>query len=309
MFDEKTVVEMVSGMVTDKADGSWPPPEDMDDGAGGPSSSPGEQAEDVESGVEAQEFAEPAPSPFKTEFVYKPIWDVRRKVLSTYRCVPTRTEISGIPIYGYDVIPGDNPEEVYPDLDLLTLEVVTKALEDLHDRERRVLMVSPIHYRTLVRNDSFTKLRIFCQSMTEEQRRDLIFELVGIPDVASERRVLELVSALNSIGRSVVVPASLNRTRFEELSIRGFDTVGTDVGEFASNESKTMKMMDAFVTGASEAGLRTVAQGLDTLTLATAAVAAGFDYVEGRAVHDMVENPEHVFRFQTQDLFAKMMGA
>jgi len=302
MFDDKTVIEMVSDLITDNA-------EDKEWSSGEQSGSHDKRIEENEPGVEPQGHAKPAQCPIGTTFVYKPIWDVRRKVLSTYHCVPKWTDSSETPVFGYDIISGINPEEAYPDLDLLTLEAVRQALNDLHGRERRVLMVSPVHYRTLVRNDSFEKFRIYCQSMTESLTRDLIFELVGVPDVISDRRVIELVSALKGIGRSVVVPASLNRTRFEELSIRGFDTVSTDIGEFAGNESEAMQVMDAFLTGSSQAGMRTVAHGLETLTLATYAVAAGFDFVEGRAVHDIVENPEHVFRFQTQDLFAKIMGA
>ena len=169
-------------------------------------------------------------------------------------------------------------------------------------------MVSPVHYRTLQRITDFTKLKVFCQSMDDNLRRDLIFELVGMPDVTSERSVLDLVSALKSMGRSVMVPARLNRTRFEELRISGFDTVATDIGEVDGSEAEIMQMMDTFSAGASQAKLRTVAHGLETLSLATLAVAAGFDFVEGRAVHDVVENPEHVFRFQSEDLFAKLMG-
>lgn len=308
MFVEKTVIETVSDMIADKANESRESPEHTESGSGEQFWSHDARVKHGEAGATPREAAEPAWIPDKTTFVYKPVWDVRRKVLSTYRCAPKCTGPSGTPVYGYDIISGANPEEAYPDLDMLTLETAARTLKDLHGRKRRVIVVCPIHYRTLVRNDSFPKFKIFCQSMTDEQRRDIIFELLGVSDVTSAPGVIDLVSALKSMGRSVVLPVRLNRTRFEELSARGFDTVGTDVSAFARNEAKTMELMNTFLTGASEAGLRTVARGLDTLTLAIAAVAAGFDHVEGLAVHDIVENPEHVFRFQTQDLFAKMMG-
>jgi len=208
----------------------------------------------------------------------------------------------------YDVLKGSDGEAAFVELDLMTLQTVAKVLGDLHSRDRRVLMVSPVHFRTLQRIDDFTKLKVLCQLMPDNIKRDIIFELVGMPDVASERSVMELVSGLKNMGRSVIVPTRLNRTHFEELHSRGFDTVSTDIGEVEGSETEIMQMMDAFSQGAAQVNLRTVANGLNTLSLATLAVASGFDYVEGSAVHDMVENPEHVLRYQSEDLFAKLMG-
>lgn len=241
-------------------------------------------------------------------FTYKPMWDVSRKVLSTYRCVAVLNDSYGKTASVYDVLSGADSEDTFTGLDLMTLQTVIKVLEDLHSRGRRILMVSPVHYRTLQRINDFTRLKVFCQSMSDVIRRDIIFELVGIPDLISQRSEMELVSGLKNMGRSVIVPARLNRTHFEELHSRGLDTVATDIGDFEGNETEIMQMMDAFSLGAAQVNLKTVAYGLNTLSLATMAVAAGFDYVGGSAIHDIVDNPEHVFRFQSEDLFAKLMG-
>ena len=116
-------------------------------------------------------------------FVYEPVWDVRRKVLSTYRCRPTRTKASGAPVFGYDVIPDHADTDRHAELDLGTLAHVKHELAQLHDADRRVLMVCPIHFRTLIDNADFVDFRMSCQAMTDEQRRDLVFEVQGLQDV------------------------------------------------------------------------------------------------------------------------------
>lgn len=248
------------------------------------------------------------PSLEDIQFVYKPLWDVRRKVLSTYWCQPVAKNALGNPVFGYDIYAECGANNDYPELDLLTLKAASQTLEDLHGRGRRVLLATPVHSQTLLSMKEFTKFRQFCQSMDDDLLRDLIFELQGVTDVSAHRNVLELVSALKSLGRAVVLPVNLNRTHFEELRSRGFDTVAADVSAFEGDEVQLMKLMDTFVAGASHAGLRTVAHSIQTINLATLAVAAGFDYVEGEAVHETVDHPEHVFRYKSDDLFAKLMG-
>ncbi len=66
--------------------------------------------------------------------------------------------------------------------------------------------------------------------------------------------------------------------------------------------------MERFVGRASKAGLRTSVYGLNTLSLTTAAISSGFDYIEGDAVHSEVDQPDHVYRFQSEDLFAHLLS-
>jgi EAL domain-containing protein (putative c-di-GMP-specific phosphodiesterase class I) len=251
----------------------------------------------------------PARLPEDLSFVYRPFWDVRRKALSTYVCTPARHMPGRGRVLGYHVLEGEDLEALVPELDMLALETVKVRLADLIRESRKLLMACPVHVATFGQGRTATQYRTACMEIPEEHRRLLVFELWGLTPVIPRSRVVEVVLTLKAAARSVIADVPLTFKPFERFHNAGLHAVGTsvDIAAARRSEATIMGLMEKFVAGAGRAGLRTYAAGLNTLSLATAAVATGFDYVGGDAIHELIDSPEHVLRFDPEDLFSRLL--
>lgn len=63
-----------------------------------------------------------------------------------------------------------------------------------------------------------------------------------------------------------------------------------------------MNAFDRFCDGAQKAGLRTYVHGLRTMSMTTAAIAAGFAYVDGDTIKSVSEDAGGLYRFEMRNL-------
>jgi hypothetical protein len=69
------------------------------------------------------------------------------------------------------------------------------------------------------------------------------------------------------------------------------------------NEHSVLQGMDRFVEGAERQKLQTCIYGIQSVSLTTAALAAGFVYIGGEAVSSLGDAPRGLFKFETADVY------
>lgn len=242
-------------------------------------------------------------------FIYRPMWDVRRNALSTYLCVPTvdRGPVH-TPRIGYEIAGGSESPLLIESLDLACLDRVRFDLENIVRQGRKLLIGCPVHYETL--RASRRRLRYLerCGRLKPALRQFLIFEVCGIPEDVPQIRMLELVAPLNPYSRARTVRVPINRSNFDAFQGVNAHAVGIDLSETRRDESEIFHLYNKFVDAAGRVKLRTFVHGLRSLSLASAAVCAGFDYVDGDAVQSATAVPDNVYRFRSVDLFRALRG-
>jgi hypothetical protein len=62
--------------------------------------------------------------------------------------------------------------------------------------------------------------------------------------------------------------------------------------------------MERLAAMAAKAGLRSYAHGLTSVSLTTAAIGAGFDYIDGDVVTTVVDTPVEAYRFEARNIYA-----
>ena len=249
-----------------------------------------------------QEFGRSSPPPEGLMFNYQPIWDVKNKGVSTYLCVASHSSPHNNSANTAEAI------LLKSETDLLLLKRVVSDLERLHKIGRRVLMACPLHVMTLSVRRSRDQFVQTYHPLSEEIQRDIIFELVGEWNGMPQSRMLSLIACVKPVSRSVTALVDLEWNRFDLLRDGGIVRASVDLTHRTEGEEKLLPLMENFVERASKGGLKTCAHGLSSQSLAVAALGAGFDLVEGQAIHGTVDTPEHIFRFNVGNLFSDLLS-
>ena len=94
---------------------------------------------------------------------------------------------------------------------------------------------------------------------------------------------------------------------FSYFNNSGIDTVGVRV-ENTMPEKEIIKVVNGLGAKAKAVKIsKTFILDVTSLSLTTSAICAGFDYISGPAIHDPVDKPDVVHKYQYQDLLAGLM--
>ena len=230
-------------------------------------------------------------------FVFLPMVGMRKKITSTFLCVPVRA-LKGIHVSGYDVLlDSSDPKHIFG-IDMLTLRKGASELEALRKEEARSLLALPVHFETLAdvqRRDSY--LDYLAATFTGQKRR-VVLEVVGLPEGIPQTRLFELLTQLRPHTRAIMARFSLDHTYFEDFRTAGLHAVGVDVYSPRRSEATVMKKLDAFVANAKKCQLKAYVHGVRTISLYTAAISSGFDYIAGHALNSAVRSAEDIHAFR-----------
>jgi hypothetical protein len=239
--------------------------------------------------------------PAGLQFSYRPIWDVARRVLSTYSCVACHPRMG-------ELREQDSADTaMMVELDQRLLEQVVKDLVRLRESGRRVLMACPLHVASLSTRRARERFVATYHPLPEDIRRDIIFELIGEWEGMPLSRMAALIAMIKPVSRSVMAQVPLEWTGFELLRDGGITRASVKLAGRTEKEAVLIPLLEDFAARAAKSGIKTCARGLHSSSLAVATLGAGFDLVEGPAIHGPVKTPEHVFRFNVADLFQTLL--
>jgi hypothetical protein len=244
------------------------------------------------------------------KFVYRPVWDQVRQVLATYRCVglvPT-SSFGCAMSEAESVIGGD--DEAAARLDEALQRRVLDDLDDMMRGHRRVLLSLAVRFQTLAsvsRRRSY--IGVLSRRLDVEARKFLVIAVVGVPPGVPQSRLVELVSPLRPHCRGVGLRLALETADFSHVKGSGIVAVACDISGHPGSEFAVMQLMNRFNRAAAKVPVTTYLQGARSLSQVTAALGAGFTYIEGDAVAKPVDNPRNVAEFRLADLYRPMIRA
>ncbi|MEX2615951.1 MAG: hypothetical protein WD767_07635 [Alphaproteobacteria bacterium] len=237
------------------------------------------------------------------KFVFRPLWFVSKSALSTYLCLPVRDFGAQRRETGYRVIEIANERSLIMALDFIVLERCIAELKAMQQDGRQFLLSCPVHYETLAGVSSRTRFLEACARLPRSQQRFLLFHIVALPQRAPQGRVLEITGLLKPRARAVSIGMPLGETDFRSFVGSGVFAVGVDLNDWEGAERSLMKRMDGFVAGAHKSGLETFIHGLTSLSMTTAAIGSGFDYLHSDIILPDVDAPAHIHKFMSAELF------
>lgn len=230
------------------------------------------------------------------QFIFRPLVTLKTKIISTFMCMPVRARLNGF-ASGYDVLENPSDPSRILALDMRTLEIGIGALNSLLAEEKKSLVELPVHFETLANFERRLHYIKAVNEMFSGNEKRVVFEIVGLPDGIPQVRLSEMVSTLHPHSRAVMARFSLDHTSFPEFRTGGLHAVGIDLYATDEKEAVIMKKMEVFVTSADKNHLKTYVLGLRSISLFTAAVTEGFDYIAGHALTAASETAEDISAF------------
>lgn len=238
------------------------------------------------------------------QFIYRPLLSLRGMVVSTFICVPIRALDHGAYASGYRVLTDPGDECQIADLDTVVLAKVVADLTATGNRDVRALLSLPVHFQTLaVPRFRDVYLDLCRRHLTTFDTR-VIFELVELPEGIVQSRLHNLVATLRPYSRAVIARLPLGQNSLASFRLAGLHAVGADIYYSRDPEPSLMRSMDQFVEKAEKQSLKTYIHGLRTVSLTTAAISSGFDYIDGYSLSCIVDIPKRPLRYDLGQLYS-----
>ena len=240
------------------------------------------------------------------DFIFRPILAIRNKIVSTFLCIPTQP-VSGGFLSGYEML-GDNPSppQIF-ELDELVLDTTAAEFSKLLNHGGRSLVGIPVHFETLANHNARTKYISKCEAAFSERHDRIIFEINGLPDGVPQARLHDLVTRLRPEARDVLARFALDHTGFPAFKTAGLHAVGFDIFSTYEKEERIMKKMDLFLKSARKNSLKTYILGIRSVSLYTAALTDGFDYLSGYALTPVAKTAEDIYSFKLDMPYLSML--
>lgn len=243
------------------------------------------------------------------QVTYQAIWNVRSKLITSYAAVSQRHHPDGPIVTGKGILGSDTSVALIAALDsLVRRETVPRLCELMHAREQ-TLLVLPVHFTTVDSQALFLPYRQELAALTPDERKHIVLEILGAPDMLPAFRIKDIVSRLRPFARSILARLPPDATGVRHWAEGGVHGIGFAATEEKLAEKLLMEKMNTFVARAEETGVHTYVHDLATTSLATAAVAAGFRYVGGAAILPESAAPKAIEPFECQNIFARVFGA
>jgi len=150
---------------------------------------------------------------------------------------------------------------------------------------KTMLLIIPLHYETMARTRARVAYVSECQMIPVNLRRSLLVELVGVMEGVPAGRLNELTQSIALECRGVLLCLPTSYSRFDVIKETKVYACGIDAREVADKpEAEQFSIFDRFCGDVEKIGRRKYLRHVKTTSLLTAAIGAGFDYVDGDVV-------------------------
>lgn len=241
-------------------------------------------------------------------FVYRPIWFVSRKVISSYVCLPARATSSGGVLYGHNVLPGKEQSGLVAALDCVTLHTVSRALDGWTADDPMPVVSMAVHFETMARSSIRDQFFEICKTLSPSVRDHLVFELVAVPEDVASSRMYQLLSLMKVFCRATLLRFPLGCRNLDRIANQPLHGVGLELGDDQRPERDLIKEMELFAQRVSHYGYRSYIHGVRSVSLAVSAFSAGFDYIDGDSVMSINNSPASIHSFKVEDIYRFILG-
>lgn len=213
-------------------------------------------------------------------FIYRPMWDVKREVLSTYtidywmRRGPAR-------VPAYQAI---RDEKSIRAMDVSLLRGAIAQLTDMLASNSRMLVCVPIHYETVMSPALLNDYVRECSAIPQKLRRYVLFACDQFPAGVPESRLLLITQGLMPYCRAIGANVNIGCRDFSAFKESGFSVTGCYMPGNLSDADRLANRMRAFVDAAHAAGLICSVLNVHDVAHAAIARAAGADFIEGDVI-------------------------
>lgn len=243
------------------------------------------------------------------QFIYRPLMSVHDKAISAYQCLPVRA--MGVVGFSasYDVLSTPNNPKDIAELDGLALEHSSTEYDRLVSTQAHSRIILPVHFATLTHSAQGKAYVEKCRTLFTPKANAMSFELFGLPERLTEYNFGSLVWQLRSAAKHICARVLIDHPDFVDLRVSGVQGVSIDLYDDFRSEHQLFELLNRFCDLAHQEGLLTYVTGIRTVSLNTAAICAGADFVGGYPVSDISRTVKDTNKFDLHRQYLAGMSA
>ena len=243
---------------------------------------------------------------------FRPFWNIKSKEFSTYAAVPVSVR-GGETVTGYHhMLPRGFGKELTLALDRELLSRTVAAMSAENDADHRTFAVTSLHALTVQDATSAEEYYAACRRIPDTLRERLMFEIVDVDLLRDSEEGIGIARALAGLGAGVFGRASIENITLSYFTLMRLTAIGFDLSDDEHDEAEVMAHMEEIAEAAEKSKLSCFARGVTSVSLTSAAVAAGILYIEGAKIKrpdDDGAGTLKVVPFDINDMYASLFGA
>jgi hypothetical protein len=223
---------------------------------------------------------------------FAPAWHTSKHVTVLNRCLLDQTSGSRT-LAQFQALA--EPTQINQTLAELDCMLLTKAIETLHQTASARpagALLTPVSFRTLANPRWCVEYLGLLQLMPGSYKKLLILEISDVPPGTLPSRLGELIEMLKPFVKGVSLEVPIDHPDLVEILEQGSWALAANIKGSVSVDPQVPMRLKRFAGAASAAQTISLAHGANSMGLALAAVNAGFNYVDGPAIHPMMREPK-----------------
>lgn len=218
-------------------------------------------------------------APEEVGFKAMPVWDAEHRRLVGYQCFSA--------VAGAD----DPDDETLSQTDQTALGQARQIFDTTREAQN-LLIFCPVNFKAIQNPKTRAKFTQICQTLPPEMRARLAFEVMGIPRSLEVPNVNGVLENIRDYCNVIVAGARIDRPPSDNLCKGSVNGISLDLRGIQTFQPQIQKMLDAFSGHAKKNKLRLMAHGIKCPTLAEKTAAAGFNTIDGEALHPPLEQAD-----------------
>lgn len=242
-------------------------------------------------------------------FSYSPIWEIRRNALTSYLCLAHSPAAQEHLFQAYKSLYAHRNPHGKAVLDKRILAAIAAELEQMETDGRKLLLICPVQHETLYHMENYENFKDQLLKIPPAQRQYLILLVMNMDEAAPPKNAYWFAAPLRQYCRHVFAEIPLRRDiNFNYLRNSGVDIAGVRLDHGAS-EQETISLLNAFCVKSKSLKItKTFVLDVSTLSLATSAVCAGFDFLGGAVIDETrYPRPQEIRRYRAEDLVSRLL--
>lgn len=240
------------------------------------------------------------------ELIYKPIWDKKNNVISTFMISIRKNKKNKTDnttsLVSYKALSTPFCFASMIELDKLLLDEVVDMMQEFFKNSFRAKFAIPLHYKTLF---NLTRLHTFlfhCQTIPEELRGYITFQLVGFPEGFPEARMHLIITSLRKFCKEVIIECEKVPTKihyYKECGVDGIYLHVTPKEKYATNYIEKVNNLAALCA---KEEIALSLDGVDHKDELVIMKETELDYISGKMIGNYSDVPNHMKQVNWDDL-------
>lgn len=238
-----------------------------------------------------------------SQVVFRPIWDAKHQVFSTYRCIAARSSDRYNNIAGYDLLANPDDFDAVFDLDCDTLTKTVIIASELYTNNFRYFSCISVHFETLASPKSRMEYVDLLKVIPRHLSQFIDFLVHGLPTGVPLGRIIELNTLLRNHCRAMIPIVDIGDRNLAAYSQASLKLIGARI-PLSLGDGEAEERIRSFAMATRKCGLITYVGGIRTPIMFDAACKSGISYMSGPFFGPDSEYPQHMRRCGKTEILA-----